>query len=303
MQNIKNYLEIVLITYNRAEYLRSTLLALAESPFSECHITILNNLSTDNTLEICNSFINRFSNLTIITNKVNIGGNANILRAVETSNGKYTWILCDDDEYDFSYCDDLIDAIIDEKAELIHVGGHTDVPWNFGGRLDTPRNLVNDGYSFFRFSGFVPCNIFKTSSFYPYIISGYANIANSYPHMPFLISFFDNNKNIYITKNRIVKATIGNQPLSYRDFYMCWLNTSFLLNNKKDRITMFLNPFHLNNKIKKILFPLPVLNALICYNIPISKHLYLFGSLTFILSLIFLPFYFIFFKIKTLLKT
>ena len=300
MDDIRDHLEIIIITYNRAVLLHNTMDALLKSPFKMCHISVLNNASTDNTIEICNSYQNKFPNLTIITNKINIGGNANILRAIETSNGKYTWVLCDDDEYDFSYCDDLIEAIIGEKAELIHVGAHTDVPWNFGGNINTPRNLLKNGYSFFRFSSFLPCNVFKTESFYPYIISCYNNIVNSYPHMPFFISFYEENKNIYITKNRIVKAVMGYQACPYKDFYLYWLNTALLLKKTSERVIMFRDPFLINSTIKKIIFPVSVLNTIVHYRFSIINHYNLFGFSIFLLSLILLPMYFLCFCIKEL---
>ena len=306
MEDIKDYLEIVLITYNRATELKNTLDALCKSPFAVCRITILNNASTDNTLKVCNSYLDEFANLTIITHKVNIGGNANILRAVETSNGKYTWILADDDEYDFSDCDDLIEAIITEKAELIHVGAHTDVPWNLGGNLDTPRNLVNKGYPFFRFSSFLPCNVFRTEAFYPYIIQGYDNIINFYPHMPFLISFYELDKYIYITKNRIVKAVII-RYLSYhknilREINVGWFNTVLLLKNKKERKMVFKE--QLGNSItKKMYLPLHVLLTIILYRIPITKYYQLFGITIFLCSLVLFPVFCIYFVARKVFRS
>ena len=58
----------------------------------------------------------------IVRHPKNIGANPNILRAVETSNSIYTWIICDDDFYDFSDCLDIIDAINSEKFDLISPG-------------------------------------------------------------------------------------------------------------------------------------------------------------------------------------
>ena len=45
-------LEIIVITYNRAELLGTTLDRLAASPFSTCRITVLNNASTDHTQQV-----------------------------------------------------------------------------------------------------------------------------------------------------------------------------------------------------------------------------------------------------------
>lgn len=231
---IENKLEIVLITYNRSKLLENTLNHFLSSPFKDCRITILNNSSTDDTVQISNSFINKFSNLKIVTNKFNIGANANIMRAIEIVDLDYIWIVCDDDNYDFSYCDDVIDCIINEKAQLINIGAHADYVWSFGGRNELVKKLYNEGYPYFKASSFLPNNIFKKEAFLPFIISGYNNIPNMYPHMPFLLSFYSSNKNIYIAKNRIVTAVIAEQVYSQKDVTDGWLNTSKLLKNRLD---------------------------------------------------------------------
>ena len=76
-------LEIIVITYNRAELLGTTLDRLAASPFSTCRITVLNNASTDHTQQVVWQKQSLFTNLRLVSNVVNIGGDANILRAVE----------------------------------------------------------------------------------------------------------------------------------------------------------------------------------------------------------------------------
>ena len=109
---IEEKLEIVLITYNRYKDLENTLKQFSDGPFSDCKITILDNCSDDKTPEICVKYKNIFPDMTIIRHRKNIGGNANILRAVETSKSIYTWIICDDDSYDFSDCLDIVKQLI-----------------------------------------------------------------------------------------------------------------------------------------------------------------------------------------------
>jgi glycosyltransferase involved in cell wall biosynthesis len=291
MEDIRRHLEIIVITYNRSLFLDKTLNSLAKSPFATCNITILNNASTDNTLDVCNKYKNIFSCLNTITHKINIGGNANILRAVEISNGKYTWILADDDEYDFADCDDIFNVIVEGKVDLIHVGAHTDVPWDWGRRLDTPRNLLRDGYLFFRSSSFIPCNIFKTASFYPYVISGYDNVTNFYPHMPFLMSFYENDKNIYVSKKQIVKAVMGNQGYSPESFFVGWTNTACLFHVRSDRILFFQNQFLMDALLKRWFFPVSILATFIYLAIehPFVKFIDIYGIPRFLIAIFLFP--------------
>lgn len=231
---IDDKLEIIIITYNRCKLLNNTLVQFLDSPFKDCKITILNNCSSDDTLFVCENYLEKFSNFKIITNKINIGANANILRAVEIVNSDYVWIVCDDDDYDFSYCGDIIDCVINDKVDIINVGAHVEDEWKFGGQLKCVKDFVNNGYPFFKAASFVPNNLFRASKFVPYIISGYKNIPNMYPHMPYLLSNYAQNNLMYISKNRIVTAGIGMQTYDSRDWAQGWLNTSNLLKIKSD---------------------------------------------------------------------
>ena len=218
-------LEIIIITYNRSQFLMNTLDYLRDSAFSFCKITILDNCSTDNTIEIVMNEVKMFSNLNIISNKINIGLGANIMRAIGLSNSLYTWVLCDDDNFDFSDVDDVINVIIDEKADLIHMGAHEYKEWTPSGVLMTPTELIDKGYNYFLYGSFLPCNLFKTTSVYPTIIQAYDNISNMYPHMPLIFDFFLNEKLIYVSKTRIVKASTSGQSYNYNKWLEAWVNT------------------------------------------------------------------------------
>lgn len=97
-------LQIFIVTYNRARYLRRTLTQLlAEtSPVRNCEIVVLDNHSTDETRDVVKEFA-PMRNVTIVTHPRNIGGNANIVRAMELARpNSYVWTLGDDDFYDFA---------------------------------------------------------------------------------------------------------------------------------------------------------------------------------------------------------
>ena len=97
-------LQIFIVTYNRARYLRRTLVKLlAEtSPVRNCEIVILDNHSTDETRVVAQEFVPR-GNVTVVTHPRNIGGNANVVRAMELARpNAYVWTLGDDDFYDFA---------------------------------------------------------------------------------------------------------------------------------------------------------------------------------------------------------
>lgn len=240
---MKALLQIFIVTYNRSEKLSQTLKNLIKSDFGNFDITVLNNCSTDNTSQIVNQYSNSYSNISLVTHSVNIGASANVLRAIEFSTAKYTWILCDDDYYDFSNVDDVISKLEDGNVDLVHVGAHT-CEWLFGGISDTPKNLLIKGYHYFMFSSFLPCNIFRTKGIQnEYLIMGYNNIGNAYPHMPFLQSLFYNNSIIYLSKRKIVTASINTQSYDINSWMIWWINTSMLMKSKRDVRLHFFDHF------------------------------------------------------------
>jgi len=233
---IEDKLEIVLITYNRYKDLDNTLKQFLYSPFSKCKITILDNCSDDKTPEICGKYQKLYPKMDIIRHKKNIGGNANILRAVETSNSLYTWVICDDDTYDFSECKDIINAIDSEKFDLISPGSQAEQKWERG--LSTSvKKLVEKGSNYFIARSFVPGIIFKTELFDPIcLVNGYVNIHNLLPYFPFANKSLENNFTIYISKKNIINIGKHN-PASYSGliFIAGWINSCSIIKTKKTR--------------------------------------------------------------------
>jgi glycosyltransferase involved in cell wall biosynthesis len=244
---LEGRLEIFIITYNRASKLETTLSTLSNSVLKNCKITILNNCSSDDTLEICRKYVNIFSNMSIVTHSINIGSSPNLLRSFELSKSNYTWILCDDDFLSLEYMDDVFQVIEDCKVDLIHVGAHPE-PWSFGGTIDTPSNLMEKGYHYFKYSSFLPNNIIKTQAFTDYyMIEAYNNCVNAYPHMPFIQGVYSSDHDIYISKYKILTATVGEQ--SYDDYVwlIWWINTSKLIKFPNYVRMAFLD--HFNNQV------------------------------------------------------
>lgn len=240
----ENKLSIIITTYNRSSYFEETLKSIAVSPLACCSITILNNCSSDETLNVAEHYRSCFPTYKVVTHPFNIGGNANILRSIEYADKEYMWICHDDDKFDFSELDDLADTLERGEVDLIQIGAHADNQWsNYGGTLSGAKELLRSGYHYFKYSSFTPCNIFRKDAFSPFVIAGYNNIANSYTIMPFLLSLYTNNKKIYLTKKQIVFAQVGNQSYNNDDLIKWWYYTSQILSQKTDRRNCFWDQF------------------------------------------------------------
>ena len=202
---IEQLLEIFIFTYNRADFLARTLDQFAAGPFRHCSITVLDNHSTDATAAVCERFRPKLPKVHHVRHPKNIGGLANYLRGIELARAEYTWVICDDDNYDFSGAADIIDEITGKRVDFISVGieGH-ELPGGYAG----PIGAFALNHPYFLSHSFVPSMIFRTSLFDSEIIRrAYDNIETMFPHFPFVASLAERNRSIYVSKNKIIRKS------------------------------------------------------------------------------------------------
>ena len=92
-------LTIAIPTYNRNDILEQNIGLLLPQLNSDCKLLIIDNHSSIPVEETLNPYILKFPHVSIevIRNRVNVGGNANVLRCIEFCETEYLWILSDDD--------------------------------------------------------------------------------------------------------------------------------------------------------------------------------------------------------------
>jgi glycosyltransferase involved in cell wall biosynthesis len=244
-------LEIFIFTYNRAESLRRTLSQLTAEPIRSCRITVLDNHSTDATPDVCSSARNSLPNLRHIRHPKNIGGLANYLRGIELAEAKYTWVIADDDSFDFSKTADIFDEIAKGETDIISVGvnGHT-LPSAQRGRLRTFAQQ-ND---FFLSHSFVPSMIFRTSLFDPDCIrAGYDNIDTMFPHFPFLIHLAESDRSIYVSREMVITKS-NNVGYSTFRFMSGWLKSCRRFTSASLRAKAISEVFSGENFFKTLIF-------------------------------------------------
>lgn len=233
---IEKKLEILLITYNRSKDLEDTFKQLIKSPFARCKITVLDNCSEDDTPNICVKYQKLFSNMKIIRYKKNIGASANYLRAVELSESLYSWVLCDDDNFDFSDSIDVIEAIKTENFDLISVGHPSYSNWKRGVETTT-KKLIDTGATYFTTLSFIPSSIYKTELYDSYCLhKSYFNIYTWFPHFVFINKSVEDNFSIYVSKKEIIIRNDHNSSgFSGLEWLNGWINSCSLIKNKKIR--------------------------------------------------------------------
>lgn len=94
-------LEVIVLTYNRADYLKIMLESLCNQTATGFVIKVLNNASTDNTVNVVNDIIKKYPerNIILITNEKNLGNPGNFKKSQEIAEDKYkyTAVFHDDD--------------------------------------------------------------------------------------------------------------------------------------------------------------------------------------------------------------
>ena len=229
-------LELFVYTYNRSRFLDATLKQLAASPFSSYQITVLDNCSTDDTPNVCEKYSSTFTKYRVIKHRKNIGACGNYLRAVEMAAAKYAWMICDDDNFDFSRCQDVLEQLELGQADLISLGteGH-------GLILGTDCSIEEcaSKQDYFLWHTSIPSFIYKTELFdSANIIAAYDYSDSMLPHFPFIVSLAEKNAHIYISKHVIIKKSenLGYSPLR---FLRGWLMNCNRIENPRWRKKAF----------------------------------------------------------------
>lgn len=116
-------LTIAIPTYNRSGVLSELLDALREQIAGEERVSLLisDNASSDDTERVVEEERRRGTPLEYIRNTENIGSDANFLQCYERSQGKYVWIISDDDLIQPGAVGKVLSYLIRDEYDLVFV--------------------------------------------------------------------------------------------------------------------------------------------------------------------------------------
>lgn len=193
--DIKDKLDIVLITFNRKDLLEKTFQQIFanNSPIKDFEITVLNNNSTDGTDELVNEYCSKCPNLKHVKHKYNIGGNTNIAKAyTEYSNKDYIWLLCDNDTYNWDSWHE-VEYAIENNFDCI-----------------LTKNCKNTDSEIFHQANFAPACIYKTKNITDTVVENmYDNVRNLFPQLALTAKNINDGNKFYIVKKDIVNIGIN----------------------------------------------------------------------------------------------
>jgi len=194
---MKNKIEIFLITYNRANYLEETLKAVTanDSPIKDFDIKILDNNSSDNTASLCQEYSSKFPNITYIKHNRNIGLSGNICRTMELVQKEYLWILCDNDEINWEYWNEVEQGIKEDNDLII-------ASTFYRGDKKNSKALA------LAQSTFLPAAIYKTKFITDSLMTyAMADIPTILPHVSMACAILNQSDKIFYLSGSIVDLT------------------------------------------------------------------------------------------------
>lgn len=221
-------LQPVLITYNRAPYLEKTLKAFLDAGLSSMKLHVLDNASTDTTPEVVRSAQNDWPALQYHRNQYNIGGNGNILRAVEISSSEYSWIIGDDDEWHLENIGDLTDALENRNVDVIRLG------WLVSdisrGREQVIATFAFSEPLFFASVSMISATILRRTLIAEALPQAYMTIGDAYPQLvPLLLAAQRNDVTVFTVPKNLLTHTPSSAPGYYfgdLEWYCAWFRTS-----------------------------------------------------------------------------
>jgi glycosyltransferase involved in cell wall biosynthesis len=223
MPTVKSLLDIFVISFNRSAKLGKTINAIMQSALRRYSVTVLDNCSTDGTEAVMHDLCHQYPELKYLRRKVNIGGPANAIDAFTRSEAKYTWVICDDDEYDFADVNELFSLLESESPELIFVGGHArEARFDFQG-IEKVRTLCERGFNFFRDGSFLPGVIYKTALAHSDIDRLHKFAYWMYPHLAMLFDVYDKNGLVAVTRQQLITAVTQGQRYDVYEMLGWWI--------------------------------------------------------------------------------
>lgn len=128
---------VAMATYNGQSYIRQQLNSILNQTYQELEIIIVDDCSSDNTLELITSF--KDERITVLSNDYNMGVAKSFERVIENSSGDYI-ALCDQD-----------DIWVANKLEtlMVHIGNNELIYSDYsfidhcGNNIEKPEGYIN----------------------------------------------------------------------------------------------------------------------------------------------------------------
>lgn len=118
----KDMISIIIPIYNTGKYLKKCLDSIVNQSYRNLEIILINDGSTDNSLNICNEYKKKDNRIKVL-NKKNEGVSSARNDGIELSTGKYIVFIDPDDYVSNKHIEMLYDCIINNNVDLVISNG------------------------------------------------------------------------------------------------------------------------------------------------------------------------------------
>ena len=168
-------ISVITANYNHAQLLPRCLSALLSQSVQPWEIIVVDDASTDNSLEVINSFAKQHPLIRVYSNERNLGVNLNNNRGLELARGDYVFFAAADDEVKPGFFEKSIRMLRDHPEAGLSSGicewraAGEDLSWYIGAAMPgkpcflSPSDMVALGRRG-RLAISAPCSIFKKTA-------------------------------------------------------------------------------------------------------------------------------------------
>ena len=123
MNNTESLVSVIIPLYNGEKYIRETILSALEQTYENLEIIVVDDCSTDNSIDIVQKIDDK--RIKLIRQENNQGINRNIKKGIESSNGDYISILGHDDLMVKDKIEKQVQYLIESDLDLVYASNYT----------------------------------------------------------------------------------------------------------------------------------------------------------------------------------
>lgn len=128
---------ICIPTYNSEKFLPETINSILNQTYENIEIFVVDNKSSDNTVEIAMKLLSQYPNAEVIVNEVNLGGEGNANKCIQIARGDLIAIYHSDDVYHKDIVKDSVELFLSKGVAAVSA---------MGIRIDDTSNSLNKDF-------------------------------------------------------------------------------------------------------------------------------------------------------------
>lgn len=145
-------ISVIMSAYNAEKTIEKAIKSVVDQTYNNYELIVIDDCSTDRTLEIAKEWENNNKRIKVINHSVNRGAGYSRASGLKASTGDYTMFLDSDDWYDEDYIETYVKAIEETNADIItggykviidHPNNKQEIKWLVPDKFYTTKNLFN----------------------------------------------------------------------------------------------------------------------------------------------------------------